>query len=84
MEPPSILFVVTRDRVDLYESLQRSFSDEASVEVILDRRHRERRQSSNLTGEERREGERRIQTTNHTLQSNSFAVIRRLPARLVG
>lgn len=82
METSKILFVVKRDRVDLYETLKRSFAGEASVEIVLDRRHRERRRASSPPRVEHRTDERRIRTISRTLESNSFAVVRRLPARV--
>src|SRR5438045_7517075 len=38
-----VLFVVSRDRPDRYESLVHAFSSEADVKVIFDRRRAERR-----------------------------------------
>jgi hypothetical protein len=37
------LFIVSRQQPDLYRYLSREFSTESDVEVILDRRHGERR-----------------------------------------
>jgi hypothetical protein len=81
METSKILFVVKRDRLDLYDDLKRSFAGETAVEVVLDRRHRERRRESRPPRVEHRANERRIRTVSRTLESNSFAVVRRLPAR---
>jgi hypothetical protein len=46
---PEHLFIVARSQVDLYRYLSREFSTEADVQVIVDRRHGERR----LSGERR-------------------------------
>jgi len=82
MENAKILFVVKRDRIDLYEQLKRSFADEATVEIVLDRRHAERRRGSTPPRVDRRHAERRVRTISRTLQSNAFAVVRRLPPSL--
>ena len=59
------LFIVSRQQPDLYRYLSREFSTESDVEVVLDRRHGERR----IRGErrttprgDRRRTERRGQT----------------------
>ncbi len=41
-----LLFVVSREAVKRYQDLKRAFSDQESVEVILDRRVGERRRPS--------------------------------------
>jgi hypothetical protein len=55
----SVLIVVPRSRVDLYQSLKRSFADDAKAEVVLDRRFRDRRVKSAAAGRERRKTDRR-------------------------
>ncbi len=77
MATSRLLFVVNRARIDVYEHLKRSFVDEGSVEVVLDRRHGERRRPSVPADVERRQKERRIRTIGRTLESNSFALVRR-------
>ncbi len=37
------LYIIARDRRDLYESLKENFAAQPDVAVVLDRRHRERR-----------------------------------------
>jgi hypothetical protein len=54
------LFIVARDRSDLYRYLSQTFADAANVEVIWDRRADERRGLSAGAGPERRRGERRL------------------------
>jgi len=58
------LFIVSRQLPDLYRYLSREFATEADVEVILDRRHGERRSRGDrapLPGGDRRRTERRNQ-----------------------
>jgi hypothetical protein len=47
------LYIVARDRMDLYERFREEFGREGDIEVVLDRRRGERRQ-----GERRLEGGR--------------------------
>jgi hypothetical protein len=53
------LFIVSRDRPDLYRYLTQTFADADNVEVIWDRRTKERRGSPDSARAERRRGERR-------------------------
>jgi hypothetical protein len=55
----SVLIVVPRTRVDLYQSLKRSFADDAKAEVVLDRRFKDRRVKAAEHGRERRKTDRR-------------------------
>jgi hypothetical protein len=57
------LFIVSRQQPDLYRYLAREFSTESDVEVILDRRHGERRarREGAATQGERRRSDRRSQ-----------------------
>ena len=48
-----LLFIVSRERMDLYDALRKALFNELDCEVILDRREGERREG------ERRGGERR-------------------------
>jgi hypothetical protein len=54
------LFIVARDRADLYRYLSQTFADADNVEVIWDRRAEERRRLSAAAGAERRRRERRL------------------------
>jgi hypothetical protein len=56
---PRYLVVVARAATELYASLKRTFSDSDSIEVIRDRRFRERRQRNDAVGLDRRRGDRR-------------------------
>src|SRR5207244_7733804 len=53
------LVVVARAATELYTSLKRTFEDSDSIEVIRDRRFRERRQRNDAVGLDRRRGDRR-------------------------
>jgi len=53
------LFIVARDRSDLYRYLSQTFADADNVEVIFDRRATERRDVTTPTQPERRRRERR-------------------------
>jgi hypothetical protein len=53
------LFIVARDRSDLYRYLSQTFADAENVEVIFDRRSAERRGVPTLTTPDRRRRERR-------------------------
>jgi hypothetical protein len=54
------LFIVARDRADLYRYLSQTFADAENVEVIWDRRAEERRRISTGVSPERRRRQRRI------------------------
>ena len=56
---PRYLVVVARVATELYASLKRTFADSDSIEVIRDRRFRERRQRNDAVGLDRRRGDRR-------------------------
>jgi hypothetical protein len=56
---PRELFIVARDRADLYRYLSQTFADAENVEVIWDRREGERRRTSNGVAPERRRRDRR-------------------------
>ena len=53
------LFIVARDRSDLYRYLSQTFADAENVEVIADRRAAERRDVFTPATPERRRRERR-------------------------
>jgi hypothetical protein len=70
------LFVVSRDHPRLYEYLIERFQDDRDVEVILDRRVRERRQNSTAADADRRRGDRRTrQNLDQELTTHSHVVI---------
>jgi hypothetical protein len=53
------LIIVNKSRPDTYRRLRHVFADDINVEVIWDRRHRERRRSPDARASERRRRERR-------------------------
>lgn len=58
---PRELFIVARDRPDLYRYLSQTFADADNVQVVWDRRAAadERRRNGPAAGAERRQDERR-------------------------
>ena len=54
------LFIVARDRADLYRYLSQTFADAENVEVIWDRRAGQRRRIADAARHERRRRERRM------------------------
>src|SRR3989338_9110059 len=54
-----LLFVVGRQRPEVYESLKRNCVDVENVQVVLDRRQQERRRSASRLDRDRRRSERR-------------------------
>jgi hypothetical protein len=57
------LFIVARDRSDLYRYLSQTFADAENVEVIFDRRSADRRDVATPAHPERRRRERRNRPT---------------------
>jgi len=55
------LFIVARGDDHLYEDLRQQFAANPDVEVLVDRRHAERRRSETSYDPERRRGDRRGQ-----------------------
>jgi hypothetical protein len=53
------LFIVARDRADLYRYLSQTFADAENVEVVWDRRAGERRRASERPQPDRRRRDRR-------------------------
>jgi hypothetical protein len=78
-----LLFVVSRDAVKRYQDLKRAFSDQESVDVILDRRVGERRGSGaqpvEASTERRRTSRRARPEVDSDLGSLGYSVVR-LPA----
>lgn len=69
------LFIVARDRSEVYGSLNRNFTGMEGVEVVLDRRQVERRLGVEGVGVERRRDERRTHQMDADLNSLGFAVM---------
>jgi hypothetical protein len=73
---PRELFIVARDRADLYRYLSQTFADAENVEVIWDRREGERRRSSNGVALDRRRGDRRTRlSADEDLKSVGYVFI---------
>lgn len=53
------LFIVARDRPDLYRYLTQTFADAENVQVVWDRRAHERRRDADAQGAHRGQEERR-------------------------
>ena len=56
---PSQIFIVRRGRESTFRLLAREFGEDPSVRIIWDRRHEQRRRSTQATSGDRRHGERR-------------------------
>lgn len=70
------MFIVGRDRPDLYRYLSQTFADAENVQVILDRRERDRRVSPGQRIPERRHGERRARpSVDADLQAAGYTFI---------
>ncbi len=74
-----LLFVVGRQRPEVYESLKRNCVDVENVQVVLDRRQQERRRSAVRLGRDRRRSERRVRKIDGELTSLGFAIVKRDP-----
>jgi len=75
-----LLFIVGSKRPDFYESLRRTFRGDDTVQVVLDRRHGERRGTRRPTrrrvGHEQRGADRREQAEiQRQLRSRGYAVV---------
>lgn len=53
------LIIVDRSKPETYERLKRTFADDINVQVIWERRTRDRRRTTDTRGPERRARERR-------------------------
>jgi hypothetical protein len=70
------IFVVARDRPDLYRYLSQTFADADNVQVILDRRSSERSEGEDAESDERRQAERRARpNVERDLRSVGYAFI---------
>jgi hypothetical protein len=57
------VFVVAKDRPDLYRYLSQTFADAKNVEVIWDRRTEDRRRTTDAPPRNRRQSDRRTRPT---------------------
>jgi len=71
------LFIVARDRSDLYRYLSQTFADADNVEVIWDRRDGDRRRlDETAAAPERRRRERRVhQSVDEELRTVGYAFL---------
>jgi hypothetical protein len=75
---PREIFIVARDRPDLYRYLSQTFADAQNVQVIWDRRGGDRRTPGAIPGRpnERRHAERRQRANvEHELRTVGYAFI---------
>ncbi len=73
-----LLFIVTRDDPALYERLRHEFTDERGVEIVVDRRLRERRRLEHPQPEDRRKGDRRARAeVDAHLRAVGWAIVRK-------
>jgi hypothetical protein len=75
-----LLFIVGSKRPDFYESLRRTFRGDDTVQIVLDRRHGERRGARRAGrsrgGHEQRGADRRAQLEiQRQLRSRGYAVV---------
>ena len=54
-----LVFIISRERLDLYEQLRRALIREPDVDLILDRREADRRLGNSVIDQERRGRQRR-------------------------
>lgn len=72
-----LLYVILRDREDLFRYLRESFAGVPAVEIALDRRHQDRRQQRQAWPVERRQGERRTRDITFELKAVGWALVSR-------
>jgi hypothetical protein len=79
-EPAIVIVVVARGNSSLYRYTMATFESEPTVEVILDRRHEERRRRAIAPTVERRQHDRRDPQRVDLLQAQGWLIIRGRPA----
>jgi transcription termination factor Rho len=72
----ALLMIVARDRVPLYERLREEFHAEEAVDVVLDRRVAERRQTARPVAADQRQGTRRHTELDGHLKRIGWATVR--------
>jgi hypothetical protein len=75
-----LLFIIGSERPDFYESLRRTFRGDDTVQIVLDRRHRERRGARRparrrVTAEQRGADRRAQLEIQRQLRSRGYAVV---------
>jgi hypothetical protein len=77
MAANEIIFIIARERPDLYEYVVKGFEDVPQVKVIYDRRLGERRRGSgDAPGPERRRGDRRLHRERDDLRGLGWVLVR--------
>jgi hypothetical protein len=72
-----LLLIVARAEDRLYHYLKKTFADVATIEILRDRRFKERRQAAATPAVERRGGEdRRRRDVSHALAVPGWAMVR--------
>jgi hypothetical protein len=74
-----VMYIVSREASDKFQFVERHFADEPGIEVMYDRRHRDRREQSGPAAgwsHERRQAERRQQDTDRDLRAVGWALVR--------
>ncbi len=77
------LYIVARDRLDLYDRLVAEFSREDDVKVVVDRRRAERRQAPGTHEPDRRRSNRRVRRDLDTELRSVGSFITRLDDRQI-
>jgi hypothetical protein len=72
-----LVFVVSRQQPERYDFLKRAFSEEETVEIVLDRRRGQRRRESVAADTERRRSDRRTMDRNGEIDRLGWTLIRR-------
>jgi hypothetical protein len=75
---PRVLFVVSRDRPDRYDSLVHAFGSDADVKVIFDRRRTDRRQHDRSPMVDRRQSDRRSDVRQGAVRSVGWVRVENL------
>ena len=74
--PDRFLLIVSRGNAKLANYLQNHFTGDATVQVVVDRRHGERRQQTANIAADRRQGDRRTRPhVDKELRLTSFAIV---------
>jgi hypothetical protein len=76
------LIIVARDEPELWQSLKAQFAADETVEVILDRRLRERRQRIQACEPDRRGADHRLWRIETDLRSRRYVIVGPQPRTL--
>jgi hypothetical protein len=73
-----VLYIVSRGEQKLYNKFLKAYADSDTIEVILDRRQRQRRNTFDIARrEERRRDDRRWHDVSKSLRAIGWAIVRR-------